>query len=920
MKRRDFVKFLGVTPGALAGSGSLADAQERLFENLLRPKQQDPADMWVVHQTTCTECPAGCGVLVKGREGRPVKLEGDPDHPINRGGLCMRGQASLGRLYHQERLREPLARGADGSWEPISWNAALDRISNALVESRGGSRNVYLSSRTTGSLAQLLDEFAASLNVERLPDLELFSYGALREAYDVLFGRREVPAYHVEEADLLVTVGADLFESFISPVRFARHVSEGLEHHLDWYHLEPQLTMTGTNAGHRIHLHAGSEQWLLAYLLKSAQPRSPLPARVLDAVPDVTIEQAFARTGVTPEQLQGLVAAWDAAEHPLVIAGGVSTAHAGGLPTALLAGLLQESSGAIGNLVDFGEAENYDSVGTPGELVDRVVDLASANVGVCFLSRLHTLAPVAGLQEVAGSAVLTVGLTDFLYPPTEACDLLLPISHSLESWGDVETYRGLTSVVRPAFTPLFDTVAEGDILLHLMAAPGNWEDYVATQWQAAGADVEEQPFLERPTRPVSTRLRAAPTADRLASSWTPDTLEEPVLAFSPSVRFFDGRSQVISLLNEIPDPLTAVSYGGALSISEDDAMMQSVEEGHVVQVSALGSEDFFPVRVHPAFDFAVLSLGMEHAATAALPIDANTGELIRCIGGVELGRVRDSAVLTVLSGSMDASGRGVLPNDVHHPPGVEAHEPGHEPRRLYPTPEHETYRWAMAIDLDKCTGCSACVAACYVENNISIAGPDEHRKGREMSWIRIQPYLDGDRPIEFMPVMCQQCGNAPCETVCPVYATYHNPDGLNAQVYNRCVGTRYCANNCPYKARRFNWFAGQRPEPMDLLVNPDVSVRPKGVMEKCTFCVQRIREAKDHAKDEDRIVLDGEFTTACAQSCPSGAIVFGNLLDENSEVYRWAHSENVHRILEGLGTEPAVYYLRQDNRGDTGHE
>jgi molybdopterin-containing oxidoreductase family iron-sulfur binding subunit len=226
----------------------------------------------------------------------------------------------------------------------------------------------------------------------------------------------------------------------------------------------------------------------------------------------------------------------------------------------------------------------------------------------------------------------------------------------------------------------------------------------------------------------------------------------------------------------------------------------------------------------------------------------------------------------------------------------------------------------MAIDLDKCTGCSACVAACYVENNITIAGPDEHLKGREMSWIRIEPYLEGDRPIEFLPVMCQQCGNAPCETVCPVYATYHNPDGLNAQIYNRCVGTRYCANNCPYKARRFNWFAGLRPEPLDLLVNPDVSIRPKGVMEKCTFCIQRIREAKDHAKDESRLVVDGEFTTACAQSCPSGAIVFGNLLDENSEVYRWAHSENVHRILEGLGTEPAVYYIRRDNGGDAAHD
>ncbi len=920
MKRRDFVKFLGVTPGALAGSGSLADAQELLFENLLKPDLQDPADMWVVHRTTCTECPAGCGVLVKGREGHPVKLEGDPEHPISHGGLCIRGQASLGRLYHPERLREPQARDSDGNWTPISWNAALERVNDALAEAGNESRNVFLSGRTTGSLSSLIDEFGARLNVERLPELELFSYGALREAYGVLYGRREVPAFHVDRADLLVTIGADLFESFVSPVRFAQQIAEGVEHHLDWYHLEPQLTMTGTNAGHRMHVRPGSEHWLLAHLVKSTRPRVNLPTSVIDAVPDVSASDVVERTGVTQDQITGLIAAWDAAEHPLVIAGGVSTAHRGGLSVALLAGLLQESAGAFGSLVDFSEAENYDSVGTVGELVDRVVDLASANVGVCFLSRLHALAPVPGLQEVASSASLTVGLTDFPYGPMESCDLLLPISHSLESWGDVESRRSLTSVIRPAFTPLFDTIPEGDILLHLMGASETWDEYVASQWRSAGADIEELPFVERPARSVGATLRAGPTADSLNSSWTDETLVEPVLILSPSVRFFDGRSQVVSLLHEIPDPLTAVSYGAALSISEDDVRMQNVEEGDAVRISVIDSEASFPVRIHPAFDFAALALGMEHAASVVLPIDGNTGEVIRCIGGVELSRVREDAVLTILSGSMDASGRGVLPNDVHHPPGVETHEPGHEPQRLYPTPEHDTYRWAMAIDLDKCTGCSACVAACYVENNITIAGPDEHRKGREMSWVRIEPYLDGDRPIEFMPVMCQQCGNAPCETVCPVYATYHNPEGLNAQVYNRCVGTRYCANNCPYKARRFNWFVGQRPEPLDLLVNPDVSVRPKGVMEKCTFCVQRIREAKDHTKDEGRIVRDGEFTSACAQSCPSGAIVFGNLLDESSEVYRWAHSENVHRILEGLGTEPAVYYLRRDSGGGAAHD
>ena len=917
MKRRDFVKVLGVTPGALAGSGSMGDAQERLFANLLSTKSQNPADMWVVHQTTCTECPAGCGMLVKGREGRPIKLEGDPDHPISRGGLCIRGQASLGRLYHPERVREPLVRAADGNWEPISWEDAIARVHNSLS---GTGANVYLSNRTTGSLAQLVGEFAASQNVEKLPDLELFSYGALREAYDVLYGRREVPAYHVDRADLLVTVGADLLENFLNPVSFARQIADGKDGHQEWYHLEPQLTMTGANATHRMHVRAGSEQWLLACLLKSTRQRSQLPARVLDAVPDVTVVDAFQRTGLSPDQIEGLIQAWDAAEHPLVIAGGVSTAHDGGLAVALLAGLIQEAAGAVGTLVDFAEAENYDGVGTPGELAERIEELADQEVGVCFLSRLHTLTPIPGLEQVAVDADLTVGLTDFLYPSTDSCDLLLPVSHSLESSGDVEPQHGLRSVVRPAFTPLFDTRTEGDVLLHLMEAPRTWDEYLSGTWQQLGADLASEPVVRQPVPTVRTNLRSAPTADRLSSVWSTTSLEEPVLIVAPSVRFFDGRSQVISLLQEIPDPLSAVSYGSCVSISQDDVELLDLEEGDAVRLSELGGENEFAVRVQPAFVFAAFSVGMEHAAKLQLPIDANSGELLRVIGGMELARSRNRAVMTVLAGSMEASGRGILPNDVHHAPGVEASEHGDEPRRLYPTPVHETYRWAMAIDLDKCTGCSACVAACYTENNIPIVGPEEHSKGREMSWLRIEPYLDGDRPIEFLPMMCQHCSNAPCETVCPVYATYHNPEGLNAQVYNRCVGTRYCANNCLYKARRFNWFKHERPEPLDMLVNPDVSVRPKGVMEKCTFCVQRIREAKDHAKDEDRLVREGEFTTACAQSCPAGAIVFGNLLDEDSAVYRLAHSENAYRVLEALGTEPAVYYLRRDNGGNTEHE
>jgi molybdopterin-containing oxidoreductase family iron-sulfur binding subunit len=219
----------------------------------------------------------------------------------------------------------------------------------------------------------------------------------------------------------------------------------------------------------------------------------------------------------------------------------------------------------------------------------------------------------------------------------------------------------------------------------------------------------------------------------------------------------------------------------------------------------------------------------------------------------------------------------------------------------------------MAVDLEKCVACSACVAACYVENNVPMTGREEHLKGREMSWIRIEPYYteDGSR-ADFVPTMCQQCDYAPCEPVCPVYAAHHNDEGLNVQVYNRCVGTRYCSNNCPYKQRRFNWFPhDHRPHPLNLMVNPDVSLRGKGIMEKCTFCVQRIRKARDVAKDEKRGIREGDLTTACAQSCPGNAIVFGNLLDESSQVYQWAHDERSTTLLEELGVGPAVFYLKK---------
>jgi molybdopterin-containing oxidoreductase family iron-sulfur binding subunit len=370
---------------------------------------------------------------------------------------------------------------------------------------------------------------------------------------------------------------------------------------------------------------------------------------------------------------------------------------------------------------------------------------------------------------------------------------------------------------------------------------------------------------------------------------------------APSIRRYDGRSRPLQLLEEIPDPLTTVSYGEWVSVSSGDARRLGLKEGDGIRLDVGDWSSVLPAKVQPGLAEGVYVVQRDLLETAPPGFDPATGEAASRLA-VRVEKSAEHTRIAALSGSLSQKGRGIVPDPVHR-------KEKHERASLYPEHEHPEHRWAMAIDLSLCIGCGACVAACYVENNVPLTGRDEHLRGREMSWLRIEPFYDDAGRPEFLPMLCQHCHYAPCEPVCPVYAAYHNAEGLNVQVYNRCVGTRYCSNNCPYKVRRFNWWTHKPEKPLDRMRNPDLSVRTKGVMEKCTFCIQRIRAVKDRAKDEGRAVKDGEVVTACAQSCPTGAIVFGDLLDKNSRVFRLTESERVHRVFEELGTEPSVYYL-----------
>jgi molybdopterin-containing oxidoreductase family iron-sulfur binding subunit len=363
-----------------------------------------------------------------------------------------------------------------------------------------------------------------------------------------------------------------------------------------------------------------------------------------------------------------------------------------------------------------------------------------------------------------------------------------------------------------------------------------------------------------------------------------------------------------------------------VSVGLETAAALGVDDRDELEVRVGEWSTRLPVRKQPglARDVFMIQRGVSHPPAGW---SRQSTEPNAVVPGVAVRPTGRKLPTTILSGSVFEEGRAPVPGS--HPAHFGAlakiqadhahggHEPAHEDVSFYPRPGYPTYRWAMAVDLDKCVGCSACVAACYVENNVPVTGREQHLRGRELSWIRLEPYYaDDGSHLDVVPTMCQHCDYAPCEPVCPVYATYHNDEGLNVQVYNRCVGTRYCANNCPYKQRRFNWFSWEhRPHPLNLMTNPDVSMRGKGIMEKCTFCVQRIRKARDVAKDEGRTILEGDVTTACAAACPGGAIVFGNLLDEKSQVYRWAHDARASRLLEELGTSPGVFYLKGKGGG-----
>jgi len=530
---------------------------------------------------------------------------------------------------------------------------------------------------------------------------------------------------------------------------------------------------------------------------------------------------------------------------------------------------------------------------------------------------------------------------------------VLPAHAPLESWGDYEPRAGVRGLMQPSMAPQFGSRHVGDVLLQVGRALG--EDVRTLLPQAAfyGLLRVEWGKLQKELQPAANFEDFWADALNRGGLWRPIESQRVTLAAEladvpfdvatfggpsdglvlmpyPSLHFYDGRGANRPWLQEIPDPVTKAVWSNWAEVHPDTARMLDAEEGQLVTIES----------PHGKLDVPILFNEHLRRGVVAMPIGQGHTEY----GRYATGRGGNPIALLdpepeALSGGLRwlSVNVGVTPRQLRRPVtrlqwtdrqfdrGVAQAlslsvfnrgdvEPREEHPSLYPDHEHPAHRWGMAIDLDACTGCNACVAACYAENNVPVMGAEATRRGRVMSWLRIERFVETHETgldTRFVPMLCQHCDHAPCETVCPVYATYHTDEGLNAQVYNRCVGTRYCSNNCPYQVRRFNWFAPEFPDPLPLQLNPDVTVRSVGVMEKCTFCVQRIQEAKDRAKDEARVVRDGEIVTACAQTCPAQAIVFGDLKDPTSRVSQLERAARGYHVFGALNTRPAITYLKK---------
>jgi MoCo/4Fe-4S cofactor protein with predicted Tat translocation signal len=963
--RRDFLKVLGFGMAAVSVAACTPAPEKKAIPYLNKPNDTFPsiADWYA---STYSEGGDYASILVKTREGRPIKIEGNKQSALTKGGVSARVHASLLALYDIEKLQNPRKGEANATWDVIDSevSAKLNEIA-----SRGGQIRIVSNTIMSPSTKAVIADFTTKYPTTQHVTYDANSVAGLVKANADSFGKAVLPAYDFGKAKVIVGLSCDFLGSWVAPIEFARQYAQGrklssakggkrdMNRH---YQFETLLSLTGSNADYRATIKPSQEGALALALYKklsgsSAASLGEQADKLLDkAVKDLKASQgsALVVSGSNNPNIQTIVNA------------------------------INSTLGAYGNTIDM-NGVNY----RQGNDVAMNAFIDEAKAGKIGAVIFYGANPVydhprgAELKEAIAKSALSVSFADRADETASLCKYIAPAPHYLESWNDAQPKAGHFSLTQPTISLLFDTRQAQTSLLKWSGSGSDFYTYLRNYWrnnvlssggfESAWVKALHDGVVESGSEAASSASFSG-NVDAAAAAIATTAGKGLELALYEKVGMGTGALANNPWLQEFPEPVTKACWDNYASVSQATAKELGVEQGDVVKVEAGGKSIELPILVQPGQASGTVAVaigyGREKAGKAANGVGANAylfapiknGFVSFNAGEVTITKTGDSHPVAQTQTQQTVMGRkAVLQESVlaeyqkkqdagRYKPLVQTSEGPKTPTDItlwngYEKPNHS---WGMVIDLNSCTGCGACVVSCQSENNVAVVGRQEVINAREMHWIRIDRYYSTDADtndksisnytameiasanpeVTFQPLMCMHCGNAPCETVCPVLATTHSSEGLNQMAYNRCVGTRYCANNCPYKVRRFNWFkyfdevnvAGKEfdfhyaNDLGKMVINPDVTVRSRGVIEKCSMCVQRIQEGKLTAKKERRRPTDGEIITACAQSCPTEAITFGDMNDPASAISVLMAEEKEGRafqMLEEINVKPQVSYL-----------
>ena len=1007
--RRDFLKILGFGVG-VATLAACETPVKKTIPYLIKPEEITPG-VANYYASTYFDGRDYASIIVKTREGRPIKIEGNELSNVTKGGTNARVQASVLSLYDMSRLKTPLMGNGPATWNAVD-KAVMDKLSSKVTDKKddkgkgGNGANVRILSSTiiSPSTKSVIGDFTKKYPGTKHISYDAVSFSGMRMANEATFGTAMIPSYNFDKAKTIVSFDADFLANWLSPIEYSKQYvanrklrgsnkSAEMSKHIQF---ETTLSLTGSNADERTALKP-SEMGaaVLALYNKVVNGSSSGSSKAIDTVAAELLENkgsALVVSGSNDKNVQ------------------------------ILVNEINKALNSYGNTIDINNPSNLQQ-GNDSEVMELIKDMNDNKVDTLILYNVNPYYTFGKAQADAfKKGCEKVGLkVTFADREDETASLdgfiVAPDNHYLESWNDAEPRKGHISLTQPTINPLFSTrAAQESLMIWAGIENKSYHDYIQDHWKKnlfhEGNPKEKhllfQDFWNKSLQDGVVEMNASASSEpaKGTSKEVPkeDKKDKNPKVAKPSNGVSDAVSNVskssansgfelvvyekVGLgngnqannpwLQELPDPISKVCWDNYLAISPATAKKMSLIQGDVVTVSSNGYTVEIVVLVQPGQAADTGSLAIGYGRTKAGKTSSSATKVIG-VNAYPFSQVVDGNIQYFTVAKVDkVAGKtyDLASTQTHHtmmgrPVVKEASlseyrkegRAGNEqeyivtmdgkkkPEQvdLWDAPDNPirnpNHLWGMSIDLNSCIGCGACVVACSAENNVAVVGKDEVMRSREMHWIRIDRYYSSDAdpkgdekgdlqkmedPSEqpkvlFQPIMCQHCNHAPCETVCPVIATSHSSEGLNQMTYNRCVGTRYCANNCPYKVRRFNWFKYSDNPQFDfnmnddlgkMVLNPDVVVRSRGVMEKCSMCVQRIQAGKLDAKKEKRKINDGEIKTACQQSCPTNAIVFGDWNDKNSELSKSAprdedgsYKDRGYHLLEELDVKPNIVYL-----------